>query len=231
MKHFSRIFLIVILILSVAFISCGDSHKSKNAITEGIIEYDAKVLNESHLLAPFAPSKATVKLKNEKWLLEMSSFGIFDISFICNLNDHTLTQMVKYMDFQNACTDDTIALLPENDEYKLTFQETNDTKMIAGYKCKRLIAKKVSNPAVVFDVYYAPDIATEECNQLTPYKGIKGMLMDYRMVRIGLELHFKATSVKKATIEDKDFEIPENFTLLTRPEFNEKFTHLLNNLL
>jgi len=230
LKHFPRILLIFLLISSVALTSCGDSRPA-NAITEGIIEYDAKVLNDNHPLSPFAPSKATVKLKNEKWLLEMNSFGIFNIYFICNINDLTLTQMVKYMDFQNACIDDTTSLVEENDQYKLTFQETNDTKMIAGYKCKKLIAKKVADPSVTFDVYYTPDIATEDCNQLTPYKGIKGMLMDYRMVRVGLELHFKATSVKKDTIEDKEFEIPENFTVLTRPEFNVKFKDLINNLL
>jgi hypothetical protein len=117
-------------------------------------------------------------------------------------------------------------LIYENNKYKLTFKETNETKMIAGYKCKKVIATKVSDPSVTFDVYYTPDIGSENSNELTPYKELKGMPLDYRVLRLGLEMHFVATCVKSEEIKDSDFDVPSYYKILNRPEFDKEFNRL-----
>jgi hypothetical protein len=211
---------------SLICFSCGGSRRSENAITEGVIEYKASVINENHPLASFAPSTATVKIKNDKWILEMSTMGIFNIYFSCNLENKTLAQMIKYMDIKNACVENDSMLIEENNKYKLTFKETNETKMIAGYKCKKVIATKVSDPSVTFDVYYTPDIGSENSNELTPYKELKGMPLDYRVLRLGLEMHFVATCVKSEEIKDSDFDVPSYYKILNRPEFDKEFNRL-----
>lgn len=206
--------------------SCGGSRRSENSINEGVIEYKANVINEHHPLASFAPSTATVKIKNDKWILEMSTMGIFNIYFSCNLENKTLAQMIKYMDIKNACVETDSMLIEENNKYKLTFKETNETKLIAGYKCKKVIATKVSDPSEVFDVYYTPDIGPENSNALTPYKELKGMPLDYRVLRLGLEMHFIATCVKSEEIKDTEFDVPSYYKILTRPEFDKEFNRL-----
>ena len=207
-------------------LSCGGSHKAENAFTEGTVEYKADVINCKHPLASFAPSSATVKIKDDKWLLEMSTMGIFNIYFSCNLTHKTLAQMIKYMDIKNACVETDSMLTEENNKFKLTFKETNVTKMIAGFKCKKVIATKVSDPTQVFDMFYTEDIGPANGNALTPYKEIKGMMMDYRIMRLGLEMHFIATSAKSGEIKDSDFEIPSYYKILTRPEFDVEFNRL-----
>ncbi len=219
------------LSLSLICFSCGGNHKSENAITEGVIEYKANVINENHPLASFAPSTAAVKIKNDKWILEMSTMGIFSIYFSCNMENKTLSQMIKYMDIKNACIETDSMLIEENSKYKLTFKETNETKMIAGYKCKKVIATKVSDPSVTFDVYYTLDIGTENSNELTPYKELKGMPLDYRVLRLGLEMHFVATSIKNEEIKDSDFDIPSYYKILTRSEFDNEFNRLFADFL
>ena len=211
---------------SLICFSCGGPRRAENAINEGVIEYKASVINEHHPLASFAPSTATVKIKNDKWILEMSTMGIFNIYFSCNLENKTLSQMIKYMDIKNACVENDSMLMEENNKYKLTFKETKETKMIAGYKCKKVIATKVSDPSVVFDVYYTPDIGTENSNALTPYKELKGMPLDYRVLRLGLEMHFIATCVKSEEIKDSEFDVPSYYKILNRPEFDKEFNRL-----
>ncbi len=225
MKLKRSIFFLLVSLSLICF-SCGGSRKSENAITEGVIEYKASVINENHPLASFAPSSASVKIKNDKWILEMSTMGIFNIYFSCNLENKTLSQMIKYMDIKNACIENDSMLIEENNKYKLTFKETNETKMIAGYKCKKVIATKASDPSVVFDVYYTPDIGSENSNELTPYKELKGMPLDYRVLRLGLEMHFVATSVKGEEIKDSDFDVPSYYKILNRPEFDKEFNRL-----
>lgn len=134
--------------------------------------------------------------------------------------------MIKYMNIKNACIETDSMLKPENDAYKLTFKETNIIKKIAGFRCKKVIATKVSDPSVTFDVFYTTDIGSGNENALTPYKEIKGMLMDYRIMRLGLEMHFTATSAKGDDIKDTDFDIPSYYKILTRAEFNKEFDQL-----
>lgn len=218
-------FKFITIIASLFFLSCG-SKKSEHAITEGIVDYKTDVINTEHPLSSFAPSNATVKIKQNKWLVEMSTMGLFNVYFCCDLDKLTLTEMIKYMDIKNACIENDSTLKDENDKYKLTFKETKETKEIAGFKCKKVVATKVLDPKCSFDVYYTEDIGPENGNALTPYKKLKGTLMDYRIMRLGLEMHFVATSAKKTVVNDSDFEIPSYFKILTRKEFDDEFNTL-----
>lgn len=226
LKFKKIIFFAIVFSTIWIWFSCEQSRKCENAFTEGIVEYKTDVINSTHPLAAFAPSTATVKLKNDKWLLEMSTMGIFNIYFSCNLGDKTLTQMIKYMDIKNACVETDSMLINENNKFKLKFKKTNETKMIAGFLCKKMIATKVSDTTAVFDVYFTEDIGSEKGNELTPYKEIKGMPMDYRVMRLGLELHFVATSAKKEIVKDTDFEIPSYYKILNRLDFDKEFDRL-----
>lgn len=205
--------------------------KSDKTISEGVIEYKTDVINTDHPLTLYAPTSATLKLKGNKWIIEMSKLGFFNVGFLCNLNDNTLSQMIKCLDIKNACVDSVAELKKENDQYLLNFKFTSDTKIIAGYTCKKVIATKVSEPEKSFDVYYTEEIGTENSNALTPYKSIKGMLMDYQIMRLGLEMRFIATQVKKEEINDAELEIPQIFNKLTRQKFDEEFNLLFADFL
>ena len=226
LQHKSLYLIAYLSISIITCVNCGGPKKAENAISEGVIDYKTEVINTSHPLASFAPSTATAKIKENKWILEMSAMGFFNVYFSCDINKGTLTEMIKYLDIKNACVENDSMLKEENNNYLLTFKETKETKMIAGFKCKKVIATKVSAPATTFEVYYTPDIGVENSNALTPYKELKGMLMDYRIVRLGIEMHFIATGAKKDEIKDSDFEIPSNFKIFTRKEFDAEFDRL-----
>lgn len=192
-------------------------------MNEGVIEYDAKVVDYNHPLAELAPGSATLKFKDDKFMMEMTAMGMFKNMYICNLQNKTLTQMVNFLDMCQASVDSESVILKENEGYKLIIEETSDEKTIAGYKCKRIKVKKANNPAVTFDAYYTTDMGIENVNELSPYSGVKGMLMQYRLSKMGLEMEFVAKSVKKETIPSKAFEIPENFKIISKQQMQEFF--------
>lgn len=220
-----RIFTILSIITVFALSSCKGK-RTENSLTEGLIEYNAAVVDETHPMAGLAPSSATVKFKENKFELEMSTMGIFNTMFVSDPSKKTLTQMVKFMDIKNACIQKESDLIPENKEYELKFEETNDTKKIAGYSCKKVKATMVNNPAVTFDVYYTDELGSDSINQLSPYKAIKGMLMQYRLKKLGLEMCFTATVVKKEEIADDTFEVPSYYKIVTRSEMEQLFTDI-----
>lgn len=220
-----RIFTILSIITVFALSSCKGK-RTENSLTEGLIEYNAAVVDETHPMAGLAPSSATVKFKENKFELEMSTMGIFNTMFVSDPSKKTLTQMVKFMDIKNACIQKESDLIPENKEYELKFEETNDTKKIAGYSCKKVKATMVNNPTVTFDVYYTDELGSDSINQLSPYKAIKGMLMQYRLKKLGLEMCFTATVVKKEEIADDTFEVPSYYKIVTRSEMEQLFTDI-----
>ena len=116
--------------------SCSESACTENNLTEGLIEYNAEVVDQNHPMAGLAPSTATVKFKKNKVQLEMSTMGIFNTTFISNPAQKTLTQMVKFMDLKNACIQRECEVVDENKNYELNFVETKEIKKIARYKCK-----------------------------------------------------------------------------------------------
>ena len=143
--------LFISLFLGLLASSC--KYANPKYISEGVIEYDAKVVDENHPMAGLAPGKMTVKFKNNMFAAEMSSMGVFTTIFIANPKKKTLTQLVKVFNVKQACIDNEKDIQQENDQYKLEFKETKETKEIAGYKCKKLIANMVDDPTIKFDVY------------------------------------------------------------------------------
>ena len=220
-----RIFSIISIISVFALSSC-DGKKTENSLSEGQIDYNITVVDDHHPMAGFAPSSATVRFKENKFELEMSTMGIFNTTFISNPSNQTLTQMVKFMDIKSACIQKKSELDSENTGYALKLEETKETKKIAGYNCKKVKASLVNDPKVIFDVYYTDELAMDSINQLSPYNSIKGMLMQYRVKKFGLELCFTADVVKNVQVKDDIFDIPAYYKIITRSEMQELFDQL-----
>ena len=208
--------------------SCKPVSGTDSQISEGTIEFDAKVVDEKHPMAGLAPSAATVKFKENKFEFSMSTMGIFNTAFISNPSAKTLTQLVKFMDIKDACIQPEKDLIKENNSYPLKFEETKDVKKIAGYNCKKIKATLLTSPNVCFDVYYTNEIGGDSINYLSPYKQIKGMLMQYRLKKLGLEMEFTATLVKKEEIKNEVFEVPEQYRKVTSLEMEKLFSDIQN---
>lgn len=201
---------------------CGGANNGK-AEDEGIIEYETKAVDENHPWAGMAPSTATLKFKGDKFIMEMSTMGMFNTMFICDPAKRTLTQMVKFLDIKQACIENENDIRKDNLEYKIKCEECSETKMIAGYKCHKIKVSMVDDPSIVFEAYYTKDLQVKNLNDLSPYAGIKGMLMQYRLKKMGLEMQFTAKSVKKAEIADNIFEIPAYFKIVSKQEIEKIF--------
>jgi hypothetical protein len=208
-------------VVSVLFSGCKSTNDK--ILNEGVIEFDVTAVDPNHPWAGMIPSTATLKFKDDKFLMEMSTMGMFTTTFICDQTSKTLTQMVKFLDIKQACIEKENDIKKENSGYQVKWEETPETKIIAGYKCKKIKANLGGDPTTKFEVYYTKDMGAENMNDLSPYTGIKGMLMQYRLKRMGLELQFTAKSVKKAEITDNIFEIPAYFKIVSKAEIEKIF--------
>lgn len=224
-KPLIRLFISAAIVVVFSFISSCKSEGGK-VTDEGQIEYETKVVDENHPLAGLAPSSATLKFKKDKFIMEMSTLGMFNTSFLADFNNKTLTQMVKFMDVKQASIETEKDLLAENALYPLKIEETSDTKVIAGYKCVKIKVTMANDPNVTFDAWYTKEMQVDQVNSLSPYVGIKGMLMQYRLKKMGIELQFTAKSVKNTEIPDNTFEVPAYYKIVSKEEMAKFFSGL-----
>lgn len=213
------------VLFALTFQSCGDAEKAGGK-DEGIIEFDTKAVDQTHPLSGLAPGSATLKYKQDKFVMEMSTMGMFNTSIIGDTKAKTMTQTVKFMDIKQACIENEADIMKENEEYKLIIEETKETKKILGYNCYKLKVSMAADPTKTFDAYYTKDLGMENCNSLTPYAQVKGVLLDYRAKRMGMEMRFLAKSANNIEVAEDAFDVPANMKVVSKAEMAKFFNDL-----
>ena len=222
--------------LLIAFASClyilgltSCSNADENKLSEGTIEYDAVVVDQAHPMANMAPSKMTVKFKNDKSCAEMSAaMGLFSTSFISDPASKTMTQLVKFLNKKFSLVQKEAEIKKENSTYKLEITPTKETKVIAGCKCLKSHVKVKGGDSsdYEFDIFYTDELGIKNPNFANPYSMINGVLMEYQLKKFGLEMRFTAKSVKEEDIDDSYFEIPADYRAVSQQEMNDLFLGL-----
>ena len=201
--------------------------KDEKFISEGLIEYDAKVVDEANPMASLAPSKMTIKFKNNYSAAEMSAgMGLFTTSFISNQEKKSLTQLVKLLNKKFSLVQNETEIKKENEQYAMEIIPTKEMKVIAGYNCKKAHVKLKDEFATEFDIFYTDELDIKNPNFANPYNMIDGVLMEYQLKKFGLEMRFTAKMVKPEEIEDSTFELPTDNKPISQQEMNELFEGL-----
>ena len=217
---------ILIVCVVVFFSFCKGGNKASNK-SEGIIEFQTSGVDEKHPFYGLVPTSATLKFKNDRFIMEMSTMGLFNISIIGDIQAKTLAQTIRYLDIKQACVETEKEIATDNKNYELKIDETNITKKIAGLKCYKLRVTMAHNPKVTYDIWYTKELGMENCNALSPYHEVKGVLMDYRAKKMGIEIHFVAKSYKHNEIPPSSFEIPASLKIISKDEMEKWFAGLL----
>lgn len=220
----NRFSLVLILSAAVSLWRCGDD--SRGGKEEGVIEFATRAMDPSHPLYGFAPDAATLRFKKDRFSIEMSTMGMFNYAIIGDNRAHTLAQTVKFMNIRQACVERGKEIDDDNREYALKIEETGETKEIIGLKCYKLKVTKINEPDVTFDAWYTKELGMEDCNKLTPYAKVKGILLDYRIKKMGIEMHFLARSYKPVSVPDQTFKIPATMKIISKQEMEQFFAEL-----
>ena len=223
-QRFIRAFL-SFLVICIFFTLFGEK-KNKGEFGEGEIEFDTKAVDPTHPLAGLAPGSATLRFKNEMFMFEMSTMGMFNTMIIGDTKKKTLAQTIKFMDIKQASIENEQDINKENAAYRLIIEETKETKDMLGFKAIKLKVKMATDPTKTFDAYYTKDLGMENCNALTPYASVKGVLLDYRVKRMGMEMRFVAKSYKNVEVPDNIFEIPAYMKIVSKAEMEKFFLDL-----
>jgi hypothetical protein len=192
---------------------------------QGTIEYKIAVLDSNNPMAKFAPDKMIIKFKNnQSYAQVIAGMGLFETDFVNDEPNRKIIQMVRLLNKKVFYVADTNAVNKElKGTPKFIFTPTTETKMIAGFKCKKVGVAYADNKFAPFDLYYTEDIKLEDPNWATPFREIKGVLMGYRFNRYGFYMEFTANKVDMEDVDDKIFTIPQEYKKISKEQIDELY--------
>ncbi|MBT3208081.1 MAG: hypothetical protein HN704_07800 [Bacteroidetes bacterium] len=106
-------------------------------------------------------------------------------------------------------------------ESETKFTYSDETKKIAGYDCKKVVAITETDTLVG---YYTEDLNIENANWNSIFEEVKGVMLEYEQP--GLEnkkITIFAQTIKKKKIKEKVFNIPDEYERKTIEELQEMF--------
>ncbi len=187
------------------------------------ISYPDSKFTESQM-AMF-PKIFTVTVKGQKSLTELST-GMGNQREIIDYVEKTKVSLLDMMGQKYAIRQTLQEIEKENaSSPKPTVKLTSETKMIAGYTCKKAIVTAVDNGTTyTYEIYYTNELGSGSMNFDSPlYKDIDGVLMEFSMNTKQLTMKFTVTNVEKKSVASSLFEIPPDYKMTTQEELKSKF--------
>jgi GLPGLI family protein len=217
MKSYSIVFL-----LSFAFLSFSST--AQKTLSEGTLVYNMSVetgSGEPKMADMLDGATTTIYLKgNESRTELLSSLGreatIYDAATGKGviLKDYSGQKLMITMTPQNW--------QQNNKKYEgIVFDNTNETATIAGFKCKKAIAKLKNGTS--FTVYYTTDVNVANKSYDAQFKTLPGLPVQYEMENGKMKFKFTLASINYNPVPASKFEIPTSgYRVMTYEETKAK---------
>ncbi len=215
------LFLGIVIVLGFTQQASAQKKASPSKIlTEGIIIYDLKLdgAEELGMMAAMIPTELTVKFKGTKSRSEFAT-GMSETIAITDSKDYKSTVVLldmmgnKYaMKVDEAKVAEQKANMPIYD-----VMETKETKIIAGYNCKKAVLVNQTTKEEV-TVFYTPEIPYAENSFNAEFSKVKGMPMEYVAKMSNFKITATVREVKKEKIDNSIFVAPAEYKVVTQEE-------------
>jgi GLPGLI family protein len=218
---------IAVLILSA---SCKNTDR-QSKITSGRIDYKITYLNTDldKKTMNILPSRMKLIFNEKQAANNIEGFmGIYKLNAVTNFHTHRCSTILKVLDkyyLFNGDRDEQMCCFDTMEGMEV--QETNETKNIAGFNCKKSIIRLPATNET-FDIYYTDEIELKHPNSTNPYTNVKGVLMEFELNLLYLKMRFVAEKYQTLSSEDFKNNLPENSKRVNRDQMTQILNRLMN---
>jgi len=218
LKAFKYISFLFVLFLQTITTSCNNGSSDKR-ITEGEIEYEIKYLDDirANPLIAILPTRMKTIFKDNSTKSLIEGF-MFKFAYITNHEKGQNITLFQIIDKKYSYLADTSEVpfgYHANNKIKIIF--TDKEKTIAGLKCNHAYTV-FTNTHDTLEVYYTNEISIENPNCNNPYKQINGVLMEFSVKMLGINMRFIGNSIKHKKVDTEIFNLPEGYNLVSKTE-------------
>ena len=196
--------------------------------TEGYIVYDLTYpgFNQDNIFTSMFPNQSTFAFKGSHTRTELkTSMAVFSTILLADVSNKKVVHLVRIgKDYSGLEMDSTQVMaeygrMPE----EMRIEPTSEFKTIAGYKCQNARVTFAGDSTRSFNLYFTQDIKIPEPNWCTPYHKVKGVLMEARVNKFGIEMEMRAREVHLEPVDDSEFEYDVDYKAITVQEMAEIF--------
>ncbi|MBL4706843.1 MAG: DUF4412 domain-containing protein [Flavobacteriales bacterium] len=213
--------------------SCED-FSFHNGIKEGRIEYSISYpdIPEDSYILDLMPKTMKTTFSNNNYRNDIiAGMGLFKTSIICHNNSDELIHSVKMLNKKYASkltSEDLDKFNPEfnNIEIKLTDKK----KEIAGYHCKNANITVIGDSTWTFELYYTEEIIIKNANIHTPFKSIKGVLMEYELTSYDMHMHFIVEKVIQEEVDLAKIELEDGYEMIAPSALKEQIESIFSKV-
>jgi GLPGLI family protein len=90
----------------------------------------------------------------------------------------------------------------------ITFSNTSETKVIAGYKCTKAVATLPDG--TTFNVYYTAEIVPENKEYEYQFKNLNGLPLEYELAQGKLTIRYTVSKINMNPVPASKFDIPKS---------------------
>jgi GLPGLI family protein len=207
-------------LLGLIFASNCYAQKPFEGVIIYTIEYD-DLPEEMEAMKAMLPTESIIKIKGSKTRTEQSMMGMGTTIAIYDAETETAITLMNMMTNKAAITTTKKDMKKTEQEKEPKIVYIDETKEIAGYKCKKAEIT-YNNEDEVMIVYYTEEINTKDTK--SQYKGLKGFPMQYEINNEGIKMVMTVKEVKKEKVSASEFTIPKGYEVMTMEEFQNKMT-------
>lgn len=210
---------LILLLLQIIFANSCNSNNSGKQLKEGEIEYDIKYLDDvrQNPLIALLPKKMKTVFKDNSTYSLIEGF-MFKFIYITNHEKGQNITLFQILDKKYSYLADTSEVAfgyKANNKAKIIF--TSKEKTISGYKCHNALAI-FPNSLDTLEIYYTNELGIENPNCNNPYKQIKGVLMEFSVKMMGINMKFIENSIKHVKVDAELFTLPKGYNLVSKAE-------------
>ena len=227
MKKLSLLVLSLAAIVAFSFTNSTSDFEGKIVYTISV--EDANLPPEAK--AMFEGSEMTMYIKDTKSRSEMN-MGFQNTTTISDGKTKTSVLLMEVMGNKYKIKNDESAKKEDDKNPDVTVKYSDDTKEIAGYKCKKaeITFKDKSGAAQSTAVYYTEEISNhmgyDKKNSI--FKDIKGMLLEFVVkMQNGGNMKMSAKSVSKETVSASKFDIPNDYKETTMEDMQKDMQKMM----
>ena len=216
-----------IFLLIIFMISCNQKDEPKD-VKATIIEYKVEYLADKvgNIPTNLLPRKMELIFSEPYALNRIEGFmGQFSLSYIADLEDETVTTLLKIFDKKYFYKGGSGEMPIGIDTIKgMRISKGADTKKIAGFTSSELILSIPGKDDI--SIYCTKEIDIKSPNITTQYRKEENVLVSFYTSLSNMEMMLTAQSCREETISNKIFFIPSDFRRISKSSMEEAIHEL-----
>ena len=193
------------------------------------ISYPCLEKNEESLLF-LLPKKMIMTFLNDQFKNEFifptksSSLGLINNSYEKNaILLFGLGNNNKYTIIDSNNVDYLLKDLPNYDKTTINTQEI----FFLNKPCNKIKIKCLQNDSI-YEIITLKNLKIKNVNWCTPFNMINDVIMEYSVEQFGMEMHFKAVSIKNISPDDDFLQLEKKYTFSTMKEYLKEIKAMLS---